>query len=445
MIKKLSRRSLLASALVSAATARPNILLLITDQQSYQAFSAAGNPWLSTPAIDSLAVAGTVCTETICTYPVCSPSRSSIFTSRLPHETGVMGNKGSIASGIPTMGELFRAGGYRTVFGGKWHLPKTFEPPPGFDEYLIGGHALGEKMDAPLADACVKWLRANADPKPFLMVASFMNPHDICDWIRQHKGARTHSESARKRYPAAPLNLADDPASEPDCVRYHRRAGYDLMSEAVGIASEWHREDFRQYLQDYYRMVETVDGHVGRVLAAVDLTNTIVCFISDHGEGLGAHRWVQKAAFWEEVVRVPMIFRGAGIRAGSRLESLTTLNDVLPTLCDFAGVKPPQVMRGHSLRKALTGAADAENREFVTSELQYGSAEREGRMLRTARYKYTVFNSGSAREQFFDLEIDPGEIRNLIASTDHQGELARHRDLLRAYARETGDSRFVKA
>ena len=171
-------------------------------------------------------------------------------------------------------------------------------------------------MDAPLSNACSDWLRRSPGG-PFLLVASFMNPHDICDWIRQHKGTREYPAAAAM--PPAPLNMAVDP-NEPEAIQYHRTAGYDLMSQAVGIASEWRRDDVRLYLHDYYRMVEQVDGEIGKVLTALRESgqerNTVIVFASDHGEGLGGHRWAQKASFYEESLRVPFFVAGPGVATG---------------------------------------------------------------------------------------------------------------------------------
>ncbi len=438
VVQNMNRREFIGStATLFQPVKQPNLLLIMTDQQSYSAWSGAGNPWLKTPAMDSIARAGFSLTSAHCTYPVCSPSRSSVFTSRYAHETQVMENGKAIAAGIPGMGEIFRDAGYRTVYGGKWHLPKSFDGMTGFEK-LIGGAALGAKMDAPLADVCSKWI-SEYRGEPFLMVASFMNPHDICSWIRQHAGSRPDPGSAA--WPPAPQNMGVDP-SEPECIQYHRAAGYDLMSQAVKIASEWRAADVRRYLDGYYRLVEEVDRQVGRVLDALRASpharDTLVCFVSDHGEGLGAHRWVQKAAFYEESVRVPLMFAGPGIPAGKRDAGLTSLLDILPTLCDYAGIPAPREARGRSLRPLFEGGAW--ERPFVAAELRYGSVEREGRMIRTPRYKYVRFNSGARPEQLFDLEFDPGETRNLVSESAAEGPLNEHRELLRDWQRETGDA-----
>jgi arylsulfatase A-like enzyme len=265
------------------------------------------------------------------------------------------------------------------------------------------------------------------------MVASFMNPHDICQWIRDHKGSREYPDP--DRFPAAPGNMAID-TGEPEMIQYHRRAGYDLMSQAVGIASEWKRDDVRHYLHDYYRMVEDVDRQIGKVLAALRQSgldrNTVIAFASDHGEGMGAHRWAQKAAFWEEAVRVPMLLAGPGIAPGVERKRLASLADLLPTLCDFGGIDAPKDLEGASLRRPAA-------RTHVSSELRYGSAEREGRMIRTARYKYVAFSGGARREQLFDLEHDPGEVFNLVNRPEAGGALEEHRRLLGRWVSQTGD------
>ncbi|MCC6294136.1 MAG: sulfatase-like hydrolase/transferase [Bryobacterales bacterium] len=440
-----TRRTILAGAAMQAAPAfspedeaaveRPNLLLLMTDQQSHEAWSGAGNPYLKTPAMDSLAARGQVFTNAYCAYPVCSPSRSSIFTSRMPHETGVEVNGRSIRAGMPTMGEVFTAAGYQTVYAGKWHLPKPFDGMTAFEK-LVGGSTYGKDMDEPVAHACSQWLRRKPR-EPFLMVASFMNPHDICEWIRQHKGTRSHANP--RRFPPAPANMGLE-AGEPEAVRFHRTSGYDTMSQAVAIAAEWWKNDVREYLHDYYRMVEAVDHHIGTVLEALRdsglAAKTVVCFTSDHGEGLGAHRWVQKASLYEESVHVPFVLAGPGVRRGVS-ERLVSLLDILPTLCGHAGINGPEEMRGLDLRTEAS-------RPYVVSELRYRDEQRDGRMVRSERYKYIVFRTGERAEQLFDLQKDPGEVVNLAGESSAKQELERHRAMLSEWSRKTGDG-FARA
>jgi arylsulfatase A-like enzyme len=427
------------------ATARPNVLVIVTDQQSNGAVSAAGNPWLRTPAMDSIAAAGVSFSESYCVFPLCSPSRSAFLTSRMVHETGVRNNGIGIAAGIPTLHDVFSKAGYRTAWSGKWHLP---------GDQVIGFEQLSHKVanknsqdaapgamnDPPVAGACAEFISKQKDP--FLLVASFINPHDICQWIRAHRGSRP-SYPELSTYPPAPGNMGVDP-DEPEYIQYYRTGKDNLGSEAVMIASEWNREDVRFYLHSYYRLVEDADRQVGRVLQALrksgQYENTLILFTADHGEGMAGHRWAQKLGFYEEPLKVPFIVAGPGIsRRGVRdTRTLVSGVDLVPTLCDCAGVTPPALMRGRSLRPAIEGGTI--DRRFVVSELcEYGEKERQGRMLRTPRYKYVVFNGGKRPEQLFDLEFDPGEEVDLAARPSSAGILQEHRDLLARWIAETND------
>lgn len=424
-----------AGSFAQSTDRRPNVLILLTDQQTQAALSAHGNPYLKTPAMDSLAARGVSFTRSYTPYPLCSPARSSWWTGRMPHETGVRHNGRRIAEGMATLGSVFRQAGYDSVYGGKWHLGKEVQ---GF-RTIAGNTNLGSVMDPPLADACVKFLEAR--PKqPFLLAASFLNPHDICQWIRDHKDAGR--EAGTPLYPPAPPNMAADP-EEPEYMQYHRTSGYNSMSEGVIIASKWQRDGFRRYLHDYYRMVEEVDRQIGRVLDALDRSglagNTVVAFTSDHGEGMGAHRWVQKVSFYEESVTVPLIYAGPGVtRRGIDQTTLVSGIDLMPTVCGFAGIRLTQGTTGFDLGPALTGGAVS--RKFVVSELsEYGKDDRQGRMLRSDRYKYVAFNGGANREQLFDLELDPGEMQNLARQPGSAPILREHRELLKQWGKDTKD------
>ncbi len=423
----------------ATSTTRPNVLLIMTDQQSNAALSANGNPYLQTPAMDSLVAEGVSFIQSYATYPVCSPARSSLMTGRMPHETGVRQNGEAIVAGMPTMGEHFRTHGYETHYAGKWHLPGGFGDPPGFEK-LIGGDSLGANMDEPLANACIEFL-VEEPREPFLLVASFMNPHDVCHWIRGHEGSRSYDSTSQ--FPPPPGNLWRDP-NEPEYMQHHREANYNRMSNSLHISGEWKADDFRHYLHDYYRMVEQVDRQIGRVLSTLRFRglaeNTVVAFTSDHGEGMGAHRWTQKAAFWEETARVPLIIAGKGVERRGVVDDRALVSgiDVLPTLCDYAGVPVPDGVRGRTLRPVING--DSWPRTHVVCELShFGDKDRQGRMVRTARYKYVVFSGGERPEQLFDLQLDPGEVNNLAYRPDGKADLATHRALLREWIEKTQD------
>ena len=163
-----------------------NILLIITDQQHIDTIAAGGCRHVRTPALDRLKTRGVSFTESYSTNPVCSPARSSIFTGRASSETGVHVNNLPIRSDIPNLGQWFsQETDYETVYAGKWHLPRSFTNDiPGFKVINTGIGGFGYLCDTVTSRACEGYLRNRSQSRPFLMVASFLQPHDICEWLR---------------------------------------------------------------------------------------------------------------------------------------------------------------------------------------------------------------------------------------------------------------------
>jgi arylsulfatase A-like enzyme len=428
----------------SAAPAkRPNLLLLITDQQTADALSCAGNPHVKTPHLDRLAARGVRFAKSYCTYPLCCPSRASLFASRMPHELGIYGNfDAELADkGVPTMGELFSAAGYETAYAGKWHLEVAFpafknKKLPGFAVLPLAGedpHAVdksekgkGLTVDSNTADAAIKFLK-QPHAQPFLLVASILNPHDICEY--------TKCSALTKLLP-------DDPATLPP-ARPNLHAVEKLPSgweQFARVYHGWTDRQWREYIYVYYRLVEIADAEVGRVLAALEQAglqdNTVVVFTADHGEMMGSHQMVHKQKLYDEAAAVPLIVAPPGAKPAVDTQHLASGLDIMPTLLDYAGLAAPTSLEGMSLRPLVEGKATAW-REFVAAECSTGG---DARMIRTARHKYIAFARGENRELFFDMEKDPGETKNLVAESALAVEVARHRDLLKQWLQDTQDN-----
>jgi len=422
--------------------AKPNILFLITDQQTAGALSCAGNPHVKTPNLDRLAARGLRFEKSYCTFPLCCPSRATFFTSRMPHELGIHGNADAelAVKGVPTMGELFRAAGYETAYAGKWHLQVAFPAfkggqTPGFDVLPLAGrdpHQIdkdqdgkGLTVDPNTADAAIKFL-GQPHAKPFLLVVSILNPHDICEY--------PECAALRKLLP-------DDPAKLP-AARPNLRDTEPLptaIQKSIVARAHWTDQQWREYLWAYYRLVEIADAEAGRVLAALDQAglrdNTVIVFTSDHGEMMGSHQLTHKQKLYEESVAVPLIVAPPAAQAGVDAEHLVSGLDILPTVLDYAGITAPASLEGRSLRP-LVERKSVPWREFVAAECRaFGDA----RMIRTARYKYIAFATGDNREQFFDLEHNPGETKNLVADSALAGEVASHRNLFEQWMKSTND------
>lgn len=430
--------------------AKPNILFIFTDQQARHAMSTAGNPDLHTPHMDALAAAGVRFHHSYCTSPVCSPARASLMTGMMPHATGVDVNALSIRPELPTMGEIFRDAGYETAWAGKWHVPEGFPTAPdairGFENLALPwleNRRLGLVSDEPITDMAVNFLERDHD-NPFLLTVSLQNPHDICYWIRKAHPELLAAFNPPGRAPSLPANFEIIP-DEPEFIQICRKRKH--YGEALSLTEGWTREDWITYLNVYYRLTEHVDVQVGRLLDAVRRRglerDTLVVFTSDHGEGSAAHRWVVKLMLYEEPATVPLIFSWPGVIPAGTVDTvhLASGADLLPTLCDYAGVPVPPGLHGQSLRPVIE-QPELPGREFLATELQPDPQrpELKGRLLRTRRFKYLAFSAGRNPELLFDLEDDPGETRNLAALPSYADELQRHRDLLARWVAETNDS-----
>jgi choline-sulfatase len=167
---------------------RPNVLLIMTDQHFADAMSCRmGNQYISTPAMDRLAGDGMLFSRAYCPNPICVPSRTSMFTGRYPHETGVQdnGKYRPDPAKFPTLGTVFQQAGYDTGYVGKWHLPFPSGAGQSGFNYSRNRHNKGyDDETPPLVRDFLKTKRQG----PFFAVASFCNPHNICEWARGDRG-----------------------------------------------------------------------------------------------------------------------------------------------------------------------------------------------------------------------------------------------------------------
>jgi arylsulfatase A-like enzyme len=433
----------------------PNILWLLTDQQSASAMGCAGNPDLRTPAMDRLASQGVRFDSAYCTQPLCTPARASLFTGLMPRECGCPRNGQAIREELRPreLGRLLADAGYDCYYGGKWHVPQLAMP----EENDHGFHVICGFSDARLADSAIGCLaRIAAQPeaqrRPFFLVASFDNPHNICEWARTMPlpWGSIGEAPPPAECPNLPANFMPSPF-EPEIIRVEQAANWGVYPYR-----ERSPEDWRQLRWAYFRLVEKVDAEVGRILEALDARglaeNTLVVFTSDHGDGHGAHQWNQKSALFEEIVRAPLIVRGPGVQRGvvDRSHLVSAGLDLLPTLCDYAGIAQPERLTGRSFRPLLEPGIPLAKpwRSALFLETIFDGVrgfEAQGRAVRTARHKYSLYDRGRYREQLVDLSADPGELVNLAVERRYADVLTEHRRLLTGHLRSTGDTLRVPA
>jgi len=418
-----------ARAQTSQRVDRPNLLLIITDQQHIDTIAAGGCRHVQTPALDRLARRGVSFTRSYTANPVCSPARSAIFTGRTTTETGVYVNGKHIRPGMPNLGEWFSEHtDYETLYAGKWHLPRTHQNEiEGFTVLHTGIGGQGNLGDTGTSRACEAYLRNRTAQRPFLLVASFLQPHDICEWLRINTANpdRLRYPELLDELPALPDNFEFD-TREPQYLNETRRT----RDPAKG---GWGRQQWRYYLWSYYRHIEMVDGEVGRLLQAIEETgeaeNTVIVFTSDHGEGLARHQMVRKSSPYDEASRVPLLVSWPGHVSEDRTDAahLVTGMDIMPTLCDYAEIEPPPAVRGKSLRPLLEGKPISWH-DYIVTEMPGNRA----RLVRTERYKYVSYANDPV-DLLFDMRDDPGETKNLAADPQYASVVADHRTLLRQW------------
>ena len=449
---------------------RPNILFIMTDQQSAHMMSCAGDKWLKTPALDGLAASGIRFERAYATNPVCMPSRLSMQTGRMPSAIGMKWNEDiPVPDAVmrQSLGELFHGAGYETAYAGKVHLPGALKHVE-----MNGYRNLTRDGRQDMADACAEFLRGPHEG-PFFLFASFINPHDICylainDALRakgempldniDSRTCEAVADEMRKRVKTSGVAqepLPPLPANHAICESEPGAISTEYISYAFkGVQfrrharEEWKETEWRIFRQVYRKLTEMVDAKIGQVLDAVREAgleeDTLIVFTSDHGDMDGAHRLQQKSVLYEEAARIPFVMSQEGVIPRGVVDDDHLVSnglDLLPTLCDAANIRPPKGLNGRSLLPLARGEENVRWRDYVVVESLHG------RMLRTDRFKYSIYASGSNREQLVDLKNDPGEMRNLADDEDCKETLDRHRQLLREWIKRTGDkigSMYVK-
>jgi choline-sulfatase len=442
------------------ASTRPNILFIMTDQQSATMMSCAPNPWLSTPAMDALTGDGMRFECAYATNPVCVPSRFSLQTGLMPSAIGMKANDTpvTVPDWMPgqTLGQLLQRSGYHTAYAGKTHLPPPFERNVRRCDYEF----LTDNERGGCADACVGFLTRRHE-RPWFLFASFINPHDICHMaINAHARAtgghghgnidsetceavldRARSSGDLEAFvhehaPPLPENF-EIPAGEPDAVSgpFLTKRGFKHF-----VRENWGATEWRLHRWLYCRLTEMVDAQIGRVLAQLDHSglarDTLVVFTSDHGDHDSAHRLEHKTVPYEEAARVPLVMRLPGAIPAGRVDREHLVSnglDLLPTLCAYAGATVPEGLIGRSLKGlAESGRADRwRDHLVIESEI--------ARMVRTAGHKYTVYDSGERREMLVDLRNDPGETTNIIDHPECAEVVDAHRALLASWVERVDD------
>jgi len=459
----------------------PNILLIMTDQQAWDAVGYSGNKMIKTPNLDKLASEGVNFSHAVTPCPVCVPARTSILTGRLTETTTIRENNDAKTGDCyyPTFDEILAKRGYATEVYGKFHSPehmaRVYMNPP------VTGMT-GTDPIVKWEPIYVKYIRENFPKRPLkqgeLYETTFYGgtvPYRLDPTDRYYKylpsGIIPEDELKRKLSQADIHGVLDLPAdytitavqgkqtidalkrlknekfiltcsfhcphvpitpSEPYASMY--KAADMLTPLSINdrrenspynpgkIEAPYNEKDKVQHMTaNYYAFVTEIDDWVGKILNKLDelkLTdNTLVIFVSDHGEMLGAHGMRGKFNFYEESVRVPFLFRYPGkIKAGQIVTTPVSVLNIFPTILDYAGLKAIPT-DGYSLKGVMEGT-ESPKYDFAVSEWDWHNENVPSIMICTDQWKLmTTHRSGGRNiEALFDLKNDPFEINNLLGT-----------------------------
>lgn len=465
----------------------PNILIIMTDQQTWDAVGYSGNKNIITPNLDRLADEGVNFSSAVTPCPVCVPARTSILTGRLTETTTIRSNRDAKTGDCyyPTFDEILSKRGYRAEYVGKFHGPehmaRVYKNPPvegmsGTDpiinweqmyvDYLYEtiekkplkegelyetsfyGGTIPYKLD-PTDDYYEKVKAGEKVEIEGLKTISQAIVHGVLDLPAEHtitavQGQQTLDALDRLKdeqfiltssfhCPHVPITPSEPYASMykaedmPTPVSIKDRRENSPYKPGQIIEPYDDPEKVKYMVANYNAFVTEIDDWVGKILNKLDelklSDNTLVVFVSDHGEMLGAHGMRGKFNFYEESVRVPFLIRYPGkIEAGKTISAPVSILNIFPTVLEYAGLKNIPT-DGYSLKGVIDGT-ESPKYDFAVSEWAWKNKNVPSIMIRTNKWKLmTTHRSGGLNvEVLFDLENDPHEMNNLLGSNPKRFE-----------------------
>lgn len=419
---------------------RPNIILIMTDEQRGDALGGIGDSIVDTPYITQLRTQGVFFSNAYSACPICVPARRTLMSGKKPSNHGVLMNYSTPLEG-DTLPGLLQKAGYQTHLSGKLHLfPERkrygFEsadwadgcyssnPDNDYNRFLqenglfhenglshgmsYNGWAsrpyhLDERFHFSTwcTDTALRFLERRDPTSPFFLNVSYHQPHAPCTPPQYY-----FDKYMKAKIPAPVRGEWDD--EFPDTQNGYPVNAWRVDPDSRGI---------REYQAGYYGCIEQIDHQIGRILYKLP-QNTIVIFLSDHGEMLGDHGWIRKRSAYEGSAHIPFIvwmppamLKKAGIKPGTTVDDPVELMDVLPTVLELAGVEIPAGVDGISLLGAMRG--EHLNRSYIHGECSRLETIGSGMQYLTDGKEKYIWYPALAKEQFFDLVNDRKETHDL--------------------------------
>ena len=434
---------------------RPNILIIMVDQLNGTLFPDGPADWLHAPNLKRLAARSTRFANCYTASPLCAPGRASFMSGLLPSRSRVYDNAAEFAADIPTYAHHLRRTGYQTCLAGKMHFVGP-DQMHGFEERLTTDiypadfgwtpdyrkpgeriewwyHNMGSVTGAGVAEISnqmeyddevayeatrkVYDLARAKDSRPWCLTVSFTHPHD--------------PYVARKKY----WDLYEDCEHLLPEVPAMKYEDHDPHSQRIFDANDWRSFDItddhiRRARRAYFANISYLDDKIGEVLEALDGTrqteDTVILFVSDHGDMLGERGLWFKMSFYEGSARVPMMIAAPGMAPG-RVDTPVSNIDVCPTLCDLAGVSIDEVAPWISGQSVVPLGQGASREAPVAMEYAAEASYAPLVSLRQGKWKFN--RCALDPDQLFDLEADPHELTDLAGDPAHAETLAEFSDM----------------
>jgi arylsulfatase A-like enzyme len=429
---------------------KPNILILLADDQRADAMGCSGNTYIKTPNIDKLAGGGIRFTNSYVMGghhgAISAPSRAMLLTGKsLFHVYDAL-------DGLTTMPMFLAKYGYETFGTGKWHngaenFEASFQRGKNVfiggmsDHYNVPCRNLepGGKLTEPVmkgfstdlfADAAIGFLDGYSKgkkDKPFFCYVAFTAPHD--------------PRSPRKDYVGM---YKDESIPIPgNFKKYHPFIFDDMLVRDEHLAP-WPRtpEIIQASLADYYALISHLDSRIGDIIEKLKreglYDNTIIVYAADNGLAIGSHGLLGKQNLYEHSIKVPLIIRGPGIPKEKVSDALVYLFDLFPTLVRLCSLPKPDGVDGKDLTPVIQG-----NSDYVRTSL-FSAYRNTVRAVRDKNWKLIRYPERDYT-QLFNLKYDPMELNNLADVDGNKSRVGELMKLMSEWQKETGDTAVLKS
>jgi len=428
--------------------AKPNFVIMMCDDQRWDAMSLAGNAILKTPNMDRIGREGIVFRNAFVTNSLCGPSRATLLTGTYSHTNGMIDNrpKTDIRPDAPWMPDLLRAAGYEVAFCGKSHQKNAvrdrkwdyyfgYKGQGRYKDPIIAEGTDGKDtvypgwMDDVVTDKAVAWLKGKRE-KPFCLFLFFKACHRSWDRPERLKGLYQDTTVPK------PALWNDKGEGKPKAF---------LEADNV-IGTFKDIQDYDKFIKDYYATLAGADENIGRVFEALTSTgkldDTLMLHTGDNGFFLGEWNRMDKRFMHEVSIRIPMVVRYPKlIKPGSTSDRMVLNVDIAPTLLELAGAEIPKAMQGRSWVTLFKDPKAEFRKDWLYEYYEYPDAHkvRPHRGVRTETWKLIHYYQEPEEYELYDLANDPWEKVNLYDKTEHADRVKQLKSRLEELRKETGD------